>query len=198
VTIVWWVLGVVGALLALFLLWLGYQAIRYRRLGVIAVDYLVLQDAGDAVAYIEAHPLLLTDAAEVYIRTLLDQVWEDGDAALFVSGLIHFSLLAGYREYGPEEIDLIIDSFQRQFDALASSSWRWALALLGPLVTEGKAEIPSEQLDEALLEAMEQIMALLTPLAADEETLATQDAIVRSLRQKLAQKAEQVSSVSSQ
>ena len=190
-TVLWWILGAIGALLVLFVVWLGYQAFKFRRLRPVIFEYLALQDAEEASEYIREHPQLLAAGAEEFIQMLLSRAWARGDARIFVSGTIRLSLLVGCREYGLETArQMAADSFQDWLDAAASPSWQRALDLLGTLVTEGKARIPPEEANEELVEAMEQIMELLRPLAADEETIALQDEIVRSMRQMLQQKAE--------
>lgn len=183
-TILWWVLGSIGALVLLLFLWLGYRAFKFRRLQPIIFEYLALQDVEAALRHVDDHPKLLTDDTEAFIRVLLDRAWAGGDAQLFVSGIIHMSLLTGCREYGVEATRrMATGSFQAQLDAASSPSWQRALKFLGKLVVEGEASIPPEEANEELVEAMSHIMDLLRPLAANEKTIALQDEIMRSLRQ---------------
>jgi len=189
--ILWWVCGSIGALLLLLVLWLVYRAQKFRRLQPIIFEYLSFQDVEAALRYIDDHPRLLTSDAEDFIITLLDRAWARGDAEMFVSGAIRLSLLAGCREYGIETArQMAAGALQAWLDASSSPSWQRALKLLGQLLVEKEASIHPEEVDEELVEAMSHIMDLLRPLAADEETIATQDGIIRVLRQILRQKAE--------
>lgn len=190
-TILWWVLGSIGALLLLLVLGLGYRAIKFRRLQPVVFEYLSLQDVEEALRYIEDHPRLLTSGAEEFITSLLDRAWVRGDAELFVSGTIRLSLLAGCREYGVKAARRMVGgNVQALLDASSSPSWQRALKILGQLVVDKEARIPPDEADEELVEAMGHIMDLLRPLAADEETIATQDAIMRTLRELLRQEAD--------
>jgi hypothetical protein len=187
-SMLWWVLGAIGTLILLFLLWFGYRALKFRRLQPIIFEYLALQDVEEALKYIDEHPPLLTPDAEAFIQVLLDRAWTRGDARTFVTGVIRLSLLVGCQEYGIEAArQIAADSFQDRFDAADSPSWQRSLDLLGKLVTEGEADISPEEVDEELVEAMEQIMELLRPLAATEDTVALQEEIVSKLHQILRQ-----------
>ncbi|MBL7064911.1 MAG: hypothetical protein ISS49_12000 [Anaerolineae bacterium] len=191
-TILWWVLGSIGALILLLFLWLGYRAFKFRRLQPIIFEYLSLQDVETALMYIDDHPRLLTSDAEDFITVLLDRTWARGDARMFVSSAIRLSLLVGCREYGLETArQMAAGSLQTWLDAAYSPSWQRALELLGQLVVEREFSIPEEEVDKDLVEAMSHIMELLRPLAANEEVIATQDEILRSLRQILRQKGEE-------
>jgi hypothetical protein len=188
-TVLWWILGSIGALLALFVIWLGYQAFKFRRLRPVIFEYLALQDVEAALGYIEDHPRLLTPGTEEFIQGLLGRVWARGDAQLFVSGMIRLSLLVGCRKYGQETARRMAGGrLQAWLDAVDSPSWQRALKFLGQIVVDQEASIPQEEVDEELVEAMSHIMDLLRPLAANEETVAIQDELLRSLRQILQQK----------
>ena len=191
-TILWWILGSIGALLLLLVLWLGYRAIKFRRLQPVVFEYLSLQNVDQALQYVEDHPRLLTSGTEEFITFLLDRAWARGDAEMFVLGTIRLSLLAGCREYGLENARRMTgDNVQALLDASSSSSWQRALKILGQLTVDKEATIPPDEADEELVEAMGHIMELLRPLAADEETIATQDAIMRTLRELLRQQVDQ-------
>lgn len=189
-TILWWVLGVVGALLLLLLLWLGYQVIRFRRYESVIFEYLAFQDAEEAGKYIEEHPLLLTDESVNYIQLWLNRAWGRGDVHKFVSYVPHMKLLVSCQKYGTETIrgSEMMDDIQSEMNAAASPSWQRAMDVLKELTTEGDASIPPEEADEELVEAIEQIMELLRPLAVDDETRVLQDEIVRMMRRMLEQK----------
>ncbi|MDY6875653.1 MAG: hypothetical protein SWK90_05570 [Chloroflexota bacterium] len=188
-TILWWVLASIGALFLLLFLWLGYRALKFRRLRPMIFEYLALQDVEVALRYIKNHPRLLASDTEDFFTVLLDRAWARGDAQMFVSGTIHLSLLVGCRKYGMETArQMAAGSLQVWLDAAGSPSWQRALKLLGLMVVEKTASIPQEEVDEELVEAMSHIMELLRPLAANEETVAIQDGILRSLHQTLQQK----------
>jgi len=55
-TILWWVLGSIGALFVLLFLWLGYRAFKFRRLQPVIFEYLALQDVEAALRYIKNTP----------------------------------------------------------------------------------------------------------------------------------------------
>jgi hypothetical protein len=189
--VVWWILGAVGALILSLCLWLGYRAFRLRRLQPIVLEYLALQEVEQAVRYIETHPQLLTRDAEDFIAMLLDRAWARGDVQTFVSGAIRMSFLVGCREYGTQTArQMALGSFQPLLDAADSPSWQRAMELLGHMVVDRTASIDQEDVDEELVEAMSHIMELLRPLAADPDTVAMQDEIVRGLRQVLRHKQE--------
>ena len=188
-TVLWWILGSIGALLALFVVWLGYQAFKFRRLRPVIFEYLALQDVEAALGYIEDHPRLLTPDAEDFIRMLLGRAWARGDAHMFVSDVIRLSLLVGCREYGQETARrMAAGKLQAWLDAIDSPSWQRALKFLGQIAVDHEASIHQEEVDEELVEAMSHVMDLLRPLAANEETVAIQDELLRSLRQILRQK----------
>jgi hypothetical protein len=192
-TILSWILGSIGALLLALFLWFGYRAFKFRRLQPLLFEYLALQDAEAALRYIDDHLWLLTSEADDFITVLLERAWARGDARTFVSGAIRLSLLVGCREYGAETArQMAAGSLQTWLDAADSPGWRRALEFLGQMVTDKTASIPQEEVDEELVEAMSHIMELLRPLAANQETIATQDEILRSLRQILRQKTEGV------
>ena len=90
-TILWWILGSIGALFLLPFLWLGYRGLKFRRLQPIIFEYLALQDVEAALRYMENHPRLLTSDAEDFITVLLDRTWARKDIQSFVSGAIHLS-----------------------------------------------------------------------------------------------------------
>lgn len=186
-TILWWVLGSIGA--AILLLFF-HHVFRQWRLQSLTFEFLAFQDMKAALGYIDKHPQLLTDDAEELIRLWLDRAWARGEANTLVSGAIRLALLGQCREQGVEAVrQTMADKLQPWLVAIRSPSWQRALAILGKLATEGKASGPLEEMDEELVEAMSQIMALLRPLA-DEETIATQDMILDELRGILQQKAE--------
>jgi hypothetical protein len=189
-TILWWILGIIGALLLLFLLWRGYQAIMIRRFQSTVSEYLTLQNAEEALEYIEEHPFLLAEATVDYVQARLNRDWASGDVHKFVAGIPRMALLVRCQEYGTYDIreSEVLDEVQAQMTAAASPSWQRAMDVLKELVTKGNTSIPPEEADEELVEAMEQIMELLRPLAADEETRVLQDEIVRIMRQMLEQK----------
>jgi hypothetical protein len=85
---------------------------------------------------------------------------------------------------------LIDDKDQVWLDAADSPSWQRALEFLGQMVVDKTASIHQEDVDEELVEAMSHTMELLRPLAANQDTIAIQDEILRSLRQMLRQKQE--------
>jgi hypothetical protein len=190
-TVLWWILGSIGALLALLVVWLGYQVFKFRRLRPIIFEYLALEDVEAALGYIEDHPRLLTPDAEGFIQGLLGRAWARGDAQMFVPGAIRLSLLVGCREYGQETARrMAAGRLQAWLDAVDSPSWQRALKFLGQIAVDQEASIPQEEMNEELVEAMSHIMDLLRPLAANEEVVAIQDGILRSLRQILQQKKE--------
>lgn len=190
-TILWWVLGSIGALILLFLLWFGYRAFRFRRLQPVIFEYLAIQDVKIALRYIDNHPQLLTADAEEFIRVLLNRAWARGDADLFVFGGMRLALLTGCQKYGVETArQMAANNLQARFDVVSSPGWQRSLAILGKLVTDGNTSIPVGEVDEELMEAMTQIMTLLRPLAADEETIANQDRILDGMRRILQQKAD--------
>jgi hypothetical protein len=190
-TILWLVLSSIGALILLLCLWLGYRALEFRRLQPLIFDFLALRDVEAALEYIDDHPRLLTPAAGEFLSVFLDRAWRRGDARTFVSGMLHSSLLAGCRKYGVETARQMASAgLQARLDVANSPSWQRALEFLGKLVADKEASIPSEEVDEELVEAMERIMDLLRPLAANEEALAIQDEILRALHQMLRDKAE--------
>jgi len=189
--ILWWVLGSIGALILLLLLWFGCRAFRFRRLQPIIFEYLALQDVKIALRYIDNHPQLLTADADEFIKVLLDRAWARGDAELFVFGSMRLALLTGCRKYGVETArQMAANNLQARFDAVSSPGWQRALAILSKLVTDGNTSIPVGEVDEELMEAMTQIMTLLRPLAANEETIANQDRILDGMHQILQQKAD--------
>jgi hypothetical protein len=190
-TILWLVLGSIGALILLLCLWLGYRALKFRRLQPIIFDFLALRDVEVALRYIDAHPRLLTPAADEFLSVFLDRAWRRGDARTFVNGVLHSSLLTGCRKYGVETArQMATANLQARLDAADSPSWQRALELLGKLVADKEASIPPKEVDEELVEAMERIMDLLRPLAANEEAVAIQDEILGTLYQILRDKAE--------
>jgi len=189
-TILWWVLGSLGLLILLFLLWLGYRALKFRRLQPVVFWFLSLQDIDAALTYIEQHPQLLSADAESFIRMLLDRAWAKGDIDIFLSGILHLELLAQCREQNIEFVrQTMADKMQAQEVAKRSPARERALEIVRGLVAEGKASLPVEELDEELEEALSQIMAMLRPFA-DERTNITMDRILEELRGALQQKAE--------
>ena len=183
-----WVLGFLGLLLLLFLLWVGYHVLQTRRLQRIAVEFLSFPDADTALMYIELHPQLLSDEVEHFIRILLDRTWDAGEVDLFFSGFLHLLLLVACREEGVEAVrQTLTDRVQTWLDAMRTPAWDRALKFMGQLAADGTATIPGGELDEELVDALSQIMGILRPLA-DETTAATADEIVRSLRQALEQR----------
>jgi predicted nucleic acid-binding protein len=188
-TILWWILGSVGLLILLFLLWLGYRALKFRRLQPVVFWFLSLQDIDAALTYIEQHPQLLSADAESLIRMLLDRAWAKGDTDIFLSGILHLELLAQCRERSVEATrQTMADKMQAQVGAMGSPARERALEIVRGLAAEGKASLPVEELDEELEEALSQIMAMLRPFA-DERTNITMDRILEELRQALQQKA---------
>jgi len=190
-TILWWILGVLGLLLLVLLLWLGYRVLTYRRLQPLVFEFLSLPNAATALAYIEQHPRLLSAEAERFIRILLDRAWDRGDEDVLVFGLLHWVLLEQYRKQGVETVrQTIADQAQDWLATMTSPAGDRALKIMGHLVAEGKASIPDEELDEELVDALSLLMGLLHPVAADEETATGMDANLERLRQVVRQKAE--------
>jgi hypothetical protein len=184
-----WIIAFIGALLLLLLPWLVRRTIKFRGLWMTASEYLTLQDLETALEYIDDNPLLLTPGAEYLISTLLDRAWAQGDAAQYVAGVLRLSLLAGCRQFGVKAArQMSANSFQAQLDVINDPSGQRALKLLGQLVTNKGMSIPEQEVNEELLEAMSRIMDLLRPLAANEETVGTMDAILDRLHEILQQR----------
>jgi hypothetical protein len=189
-TILWWVIGVIGVLILLYLLHFAYRAIEARRLVSITFRFLTTPDVATALRYIDRHPKLLEDRVLHYIETLLDRVWADGDIDLLISGAMHLGLLAQCRQDGVESVRQMMDELGvALLIPKKSPGWYRALEVIGQLATEGKASVPPEELDEELVEAMSQVTSLLETLA-DEETTAALKGITQGLRQALKQKAK--------
>jgi hypothetical protein len=190
-TILWWIIGVTGALFLLFLLWRGYQTSGPRRFQSTVSEYLTIQNAEEALEYVEEHPFLLAEATVDYVQARLNRNWASGDVHKFVAGIPLMALLVRCQEYG---IDIIresemMDEIQAQMSAVASPAWQRAMDVLKMMtIEEGAASVPAEEVDEDLVESMEQIMEWLRPLAVDEETRALQDEVVHILRRMLEQK----------
>lgn len=188
-----WIIGSFSALLLLFVLWLVRRAIRFRRLWRTGSEYLGLEDVEAALDYIDRYPLLLTPSAESLISALLDRAWARGDAARYVSGVVHLSLLAGCRKLGLETVrQTAAGSFQARLDVVNSPAGQRALKLLGELVADKEMSIPEKDVDQDLWEAMSRIMDLLRPLAANAATIATMDTILEELHQIVQQQAGDV------
>jgi hypothetical protein len=188
-----WIVGSFSLLLLLLLLWLVPRVFRFRRLWRIASEYLALHDAEAALDYIDRNPILLTPSADSLISVLLDRAWARADAATYVSGTVRLSLLVGCRKVGLETVrQTAVSSFQARMDVVNSPSGQRALELLGQLVADKEMSIPEEDVDQDLLEAMNQIMDLLRPLAANEATIATMDAILDGLGQIVQRQAGEV------
>jgi len=187
-SIVWWVFVALGALVLLFVLWIGYHLLRVRRLRPIVFEFLAVQDVEQALQYIEGHPRLLDPEAELVARAHLNRAWDIGDVVTFVSGVVRVALLVGCRKHGAETVrELSTGGFQAQFDAINSPGWQRAMKLLAQVRAEQAFSVPEDEVDEELVEAMDQLTAMLRPLVI-EETSATMDAVVGALRQILAQK----------
>jgi hypothetical protein len=177
-----WIIGVLSALSLLVVLWLGRRAITFRRLWRAGSEYLGLQDVEAALDYIDRNPLLLSPASESLISTLLDGAWARGDAARYVSGAVHLSLLAGCRKLGLETVrQTAAGSFQARLDQVNSPAGQRALKLLRQLVADEEMRIPEAEVDHDLLEAMGHMLDLLRPLAANAATVDTMDTILERL-----------------
>ena len=187
-SIVWWIFVALGALVLLFVLWIGYHLLRVRRLRPIVFEFLAVQDVEQALQYIEGHPRLLDPEVDLVARTHLNRAWDRGDVPAFVSGVVRLALLVGCREHGVETVrQLSTGGFQAQFDAINSPGWQRAMKLLAQVRAEQEFSLPEDEVDEELVEAMDQLTAMLRPLVV-EETGATMDALMDALRQILAQK----------
>ena len=169
---------------------MAYRALKLRRLRPIILDFLAIQDIEEALQYIEGHPQLLTSEAEQAARRHLSRAWGRGDAATFVSGMVRVALLVGCRKHGVETArQLSARGFQAQFDAINSTGWQRALKLLGQIISKREFDVHEDEVDAELIEAMDQVTALLRPLVT-EGTGATLDAVLDTLRQIKAQKRE--------
>ena len=182
-SILWWIVVALGALVLLFILWVGYHALKASRLRPIIFEFLTIQDVEEALQYIEGHPQLLDSEAELVARAHLTHAWNRGDAATFVPGMVRVALLVGCRKHGVETARQVsARGFQAQFDAINSTGWQRALKLLGQAMTERGFHVHEDEVDDELIEAMDQLTAMLHPLVI-EETSAMMDAVVDTLRQ---------------
>jgi hypothetical protein len=192
-TLKWIIIGSFSVLLLLLLSWLVHRVFVFRRLWRAASEYLAFQDVEAALDYVDRNPFLLAPNAEALISVLLDRAWGQGDAAEYVSGAVHLSLLVGCRKLGLTTIrQTATDTFQAHLDMVNSPVGQRALKILGQLATDKEASIPEKDVDQDLLEAMNHIMDLLRPLAANEATIATMDAILDELRRMVQQQAGEV------
>ncbi len=190
-TVLWWILGGIGALVLLLLLWAAYRVLRIRRLQPTVFEYLDSRSVRKALSILEDHPELLTPEAESIISVQLDRAWVRGEAHLFVSGVLRLSLLVACREYGLEAASRMAGGrLQAWLDAVDSPSGQRALDLLGRLVVEEEAVISPEEVDAELVDALERILELLRPLAATEETAAQMEEMMRTLHQIWREKGE--------
>ena len=177
------ILFLVGTVLILSLLRLGYRVLKTRRLRPLILELLEIQDMEEALQYIEGHPQLLGPRVERIARRHLTRAWGRGDAATFVSGIVRVSLLVGCRNHGVETARQVsARGFQAQFEAINSPGWQRALKLLGSMMSSREFNVHEDEVDEELVEAMDQVTALLRPLLS-EGTSATLDAVVDTLRQ---------------
>ncbi|MBN1954081.1 MAG: hypothetical protein JW900_03420 [Anaerolineae bacterium] len=189
--ILWWILAVVGTLILLPVLWIGYRLVRFRRLQPIVFEYLALQDVQTALRYIDNHPQLCTAYGEEFTRFLLNRTWARGHARRFATGTVHLELLRECREHGVEGARRrAVSDLQARLDVIHSPSWHYVLYVLGRMVVKGESSIPLERLDEDLVETMSKIMAMLRPFAANEMSIANMDDILRGLDKVLQQKNE--------
>ena len=187
-TILWWVIGAVAVLILLYVLRLAYRALELRWLSPIVFGYLSVPDVTTALTYIEWHPKLLDEKVSDYIGMLLQSVWADGDIELFLSGTFHLELLAQCRQHGVESVRQMMDDLRLSQPVLKRPpGWQRAAKVMGQLATEGKVDIPPEELDEELVEAMDQITSMLGALA-DEDAAAALAEINQGLHQALEQK----------
>jgi hypothetical protein len=192
-TFKWIIIGSFSVLLLLLLSWLVHRVFVFRRLWRTASAYLAFQNVEAALDYVDRNPILLTPSAESLISVLLDRAWGRGDAAAYVSGAVHLSLLVGCRKLGLATArQTAAGTFQAHLDMLNSPAGQRALELLGQLTTDRKMSIPEKDLDQDLLEAMSHAMDLMRPLAANEATIATMDAILDKMRQMVQQQAGEV------
>jgi hypothetical protein len=183
-----WVFVALGALVLLFALWIGYHLLRIRRLRPIVLEFLAVQAVEQALQYIEGHPRLLDPEAELVARAHLNRAWDRGEVVTFVSGIVRVALLVGCQKHGAETVrELSTGGFQAQFDAINSPAWQRAMELLAQARAEQAFSVPEDEVDEELVEAMDQLTAMLRPLVT-ERTDATMDALMDVLRQILAQK----------
>ena len=177
----WWILGAFGALCLALALWLGPRARRFRRLRQDVAGFLTLRDVDAALAYVQFHPQLLGDPAYQVARTLVDRAWARGRADEFLSGVIHLGLLDACRQQGVEPVrQMGARQIQAGLDALDRPSWKRALDILGRWSIQGEAALPTEGVDDDLVDAMQRILAILRPLA-EEPTATAMDELVHSL-----------------
>jgi len=186
--ILWWIVVALGALVLLFVLWVGYHWLRVRRLRPIVLEFLAIQDVEEALQYVEGHPQLLDVDAELIAQTHLTHAWGNGEVATFISGVVRVALLVGCRKHGVETTrELSTGGFQAQFEAINSPGWQRAMELLAQAKAEREFSVHEDEVDEELVESMDQLTTMLRPLVS-EDMGATLDAVTDTLRQIQAQK----------
>lgn len=179
----WWILGGLGVLCLALVLWLSPRARRFRRLQQDVVGFLALRDVDAALTCVEFHPRLLGDPAYQVARTLVDRAWTRGRAGEFLSGVIHLGLLDACRQQGVEPVrQMGARQIQAGLDALQRPAWRRALDILGRWSIEGESALPTEGVDDDIVDAMQRILAILRPLA-EEPTASAMDRLVHHLQQ---------------
>jgi hypothetical protein len=192
-TFKWIIISSFSVLLLLLLSWLIYRAFVFRRLWRAASEYLAFRDVEAALDHVDRNPFLLAPSAEALISALLDRAWGRGDTAEYVSGAVHLSLLVGCRKLGLATIrQTATDTFQARLDMLNSPAGQRALELLGQLAHNKEMSFPEKDADQDLLEAMSLVIDLMRPLAANEATIATMDAVLDELRQIVRRQAGEV------